>query len=156
MNYISHLEEDEEESKKAIATMIKWRPGETTDALIAVDVKGEIRRYSAIEKKQIDAITTEEGENNRLFALDYSPDGQTFATGGTDHSVRIYDDATMKLKCIMDPFYTGKTGHSNRIFAVKYNKSDPNLLCSSGWDSTVIVHDIRKKGPVCGMLGTYV
>ena len=101
-------------------------------------------------------IKTEEGEENRLFALDYSPDGLTFSTGGTDHFVRVYDDPTMKLKYVMDPFNTGKVGHSNRIFWVKYNQQDSNLICSSGWDSTIIVHDIRKKGPAFGMLGAYI
>lgn len=115
-NYICHLEEAEEESLKPICTMVKWRPGTEPDAIIGVDVKGGIRRYSKNEKKQIDFIETEEGENNRLFALDYSPDGETFATGGTDHMVRVYDDETMKLKVTLDPFYTHKSGHSNRIF----------------------------------------
>ena len=96
--------------------MVKFKPEEITEGVIAVDVKGGIRRYSVSDQKQMDSIQTEEGEDNRLFALDYSSDGQTFATGGTDHFVRVYDDATMKLKEIMDPFYTGKTGHSNRIF----------------------------------------
>jgi len=62
----------------------------------------------------------------------------------------------MKLKVTLDPFYTNKTGHSNRIFCVKYNKKDPNLIASAGWDNTIIVHDIRKKGPIAGMLGAYV
>lgn len=108
--------------------MVKFRPGLTTDFMIAVDVKGEIRRYSTVEKGLVSTITTEEGESNRLFALDYSPDGSTFATGGTDHFVRVYDDATMKLKEVMDPFYTAKSGHNNRIFSVSYNQQDPNLL----------------------------
>jgi len=155
-DYICHLEEDEEETKKAVCTMVKWRPGIEPDAILAVDVAGEIRRYSKKEKKQIERIVTEEGDNNRLFALDYSPEGDTFATGGTDHFVRVYDDATMKLKVKLDPFYTGNAGHSNRIFWVSYNKEDPNLIASAGWDSTVIIHDIRKKGPISGILGPYV
>lgn len=104
----------------------------------------------------VDSIQPEEGEDNRLFALDYSPDGATFATGGTDHFVRIYDDATMKLKVTLDPFYTNKPGHTNRIFCVAYNKEDPNLIVSAGWDSTIIVHDIRDRGPIQGILGAYV
>jgi len=31
----------------------------------------------------------------------------------------------------------GASGHSNRIFAVKFDHDDPNLLVSGGWDSTV-------------------
>lgn len=156
LEYVCHLEDSEEESKKAVWTMVKFKPGVTTDDIIAIDVKGEIRRYSASDKKMVTSITTEEGEENRLFALDYSPDGSTFATAGTDHFVRVYDDATMKLKEVMDPFYTNKAGHTNRIFWVSYNQKDPNMLCSAGWDSTIIIHDIRKKGPVWGLLGAYV
>lgn len=136
--------------------MVKWRPGSQPDSILATDVQGLIRRYSVKEKKQVETIEPEEGEENRLFALDYSPDGETFATAGTDHFVRVYDDATMKLKTVLDPFYTNKTGHSNRIFCVKYNRANPNLLCSAGWDNTIIVHDLRKKGPIAGMLGAYV
>lgn len=86
--------------------MVKWRPAELTDTLLAVDVKGSIRRYSAKQKKQVDVLDTEEGEDNRIFALDYANDGKTFATGGTDHYVRVYDDEKMKLINKMDPFYT--------------------------------------------------
>ena len=136
--------------------MVKWRPEENPDSILAVDVKGLIRRYSMKEKKEVELITPEEGEDNRLFALDYSPNGETFAVAGTDHFVRVYDDATMKLKSVMDPFYTNKTGHSNRIFCVKYNKMNPNVIASAGWDNTIIIHDIRKKGPVSGLLGAYV
>ena len=53
-DYICHLEDPEEESKKAVCTLVKWRPGDTSDALIAVDVKGNIRRYSKSEKKEIE------------------------------------------------------------------------------------------------------
>lgn len=62
----------------------------------------------------------------------------------------------MKLKVTLDPFYTNKPGHTNRIFSVCFNSDDPNLIASAGWDSTVIVHDIRDKGPIAGMLGAYV
>lgn len=155
-NYICHLEGDEEETKKPVCTMLRWRPGPEPDTIIAVDVKGGIRRYSKKEQKQVDSIATDEGEDNRLFALDYASDATSFATGGTDHFVRIYDDETMKLKVKLDPFYTQKSGHTNRIFCVTYNKADPNLVASAGWDSTVIIHDLRKKGPISGILGPYV
>jgi COMPASS component SWD3 len=150
------LEAPEEESKKAVCTSVKWRPGSDPDHMIAIDVKGGIRRYSKNDSKLIDSITPEEGEDNRLFALDYSSDGKTFATGGTDHFVRVYDDETMKLKVTLDPFYTNKPGHSNRIFCVAYNKDDPNLIASGGWDNTIIINDIRQKGPIQGILGAYV
>lgn len=138
--------------------MAKWRPatGGESDAIIAVDYKGAIRRYSKKEEKEVSSIIPEDEDKNRLFALDYASDGKSFATGGTDHFVRIYDDETMKEKVTLDSFYTNKSGHSNRIFCVAFNKSDPTMIASGGWDSTVIIHDIRQKGPVAGILGPYV
>lgn len=136
--------------------MVKWKPCLESDAIIAVDTKGGIRRYSKKEKKMVARIDPEEAENNRLFALDYASDGSTFATAGTDHFVRVYDDETMQLKVTLDPFYTSNPGHTNRIFSVTYNKEDPTMIASAGWDNTIIIHDIRQKGPVAGCLGAYV
>jgi len=34
-------------------------------------------------------------------------------------------------------------GHSNRVFAVKYLASDPNILISGGWDSNIHIWDMR-------------
>ena len=30
------------------------------------------------------------------------------------------------------------------------------MVASGGWDNTIIVHDIRQKGPIAGILGAYV
>lgn len=30
------------------------------------------------------------------------------------------------------------------------------MIASGGWDSTVILHDIRQKGPISGILGPYI
>jgi COMPASS component SWD3 len=38
---------------------------------------------------------------------------------------------------------TGEPGHSNRIFSVKFDKEEENLLISGGWDRSVKVWDIR-------------
>ena len=35
------------------------------------------------------------------------------------------------------------TGHSNRVFSLKFVAEDPNLLVSGGWDNTVQVWDVR-------------
>lgn len=154
--YICHLEDGEEESKKGVCTMVKWKPGEESDAIIGVDIKGAIRRYSSKDRKEVDWIEPEVEDGNRLFALDYAYNGETFACGGTDKFVRVYDDATMKEKTILDTFYTNKAGHSNRIFAVSYCKSDANLIASAGWDSNIIISDIRQRGPISAFYGPYV
>ena len=44
---------------------------------------------------------------------------------------------------------TTMDGHMNRVFALRYHPSNPNLLVSAGWDDTVqfwdtrVVHSIR-------------
>jgi hypothetical protein len=38
--------------------------------------------------------------------------------------------------------------HTNKVFALKFDKKDENLLYSAGWDDTVKVNDLRIGGPV--------
>ena len=47
-------------------------------------------------------------------------------------------------------------GHSNRIFCVKFNPIDTNILLSGGWDNTVQVYDIRQKGPIESIYGPHI
>ena len=71
-----------------------------------------------------------------MYSIDYSGDGSLLATGGKDSAVRVYDEATKALVIKMRD--SGKKcGHSNRIFCVKYDKRDNNLLASGGWDNTI-------------------
>ena len=77
------------------------------------------------------------------------------ATAGRDAHVRIYDETTKSL------VHTLKErgdfpGHSNRIFSVKFNPFNPNILFSAGWDNTMQIYDIREKGPVGSIFGPHV
>jgi COMPASS component SWD3 len=45
------------------------------------------------------------------------------------------------------------TGHSNRIFAIKFAAHDPNLLLSGGWDQSILLWDLRAEKPVRSMFG---
>lgn len=47
-------------------------------------------------------------------------------------------------------------GHSNRVFCVRFNPFNSNLLASGGWDNTISVYDIRRKGPVAAIYGPHV
>ena len=47
-------------------------------------------------------------------------------------------------------------GHSNRIFCVKYNKVDPNMIVSGGWDNTVQKYDTRYRMPVQSIYGPHI
>jgi hypothetical protein len=47
-------------------------------------------------------------------------------------------------------------GHSNRIFCVKFDPSSQHTIASGGWDNTVQIYDIRKKGPVASIYGPHI
>ena len=75
---------------------------------------------------------------------------------GSDKLPRLYDDTTMKVVTDLDSFHSQHAGHSNRIFCAKFDPKDGNIVATGGWDNTVIIHDLRQKGPVRGILGAYV
>lgn len=72
--------------------------------------------------------------------MDYHPSGTTFCTAGKDNQVRVYDEETKKITQTLNPVVWMKQGHNNRIFSVKYNKGEPDLLASGGWD-----HNVKNK-----------
>ena len=47
-------------------------------------------------------------------------------------------------------------GHSNRIFCVRFDSTNSNIIASGGWDNTVQIYDIRKKGPIASIYGPHV
>ena len=60
-----------------------------------------------------------------------------FASCGSDTIVRVYDEMTRKPVVNLTGTATGQPGHSNRVFAVKFDKLDENIVLSGGWDHTV-------------------
>ena len=51
---------------------------------------------------------------------------------------------------------TGEPGHNNRVFAVKYDQEDENMLISGGWDNTIKIWDLRMETPVRGIYGPFI
>lgn len=90
-------------------------------------------------------------EGNDLYTLDFTPDGEILACGGKDGIVRVYDEKTKV--CQFDIREKGFAPHANRIFCVKYNPYDPNVLVSAGWDNLVVFNDMRTQTPIGSILG---
>jgi len=69
--------------------------------------------------------------------MDYNHDASCLATGGSDMFIRLYDEQTKseiaKMKDLGDLY----PGHSNRVFCVKWNPGNHNLIASGGWDKTI-------------------
>ena len=53
-------------------------------------------------------------------------------------------------------FGASSTGHSNRVFSVKFVKEDENLVVSGGWDNTVQIWDTRIEHSVRSFYGPHV
>lgn len=69
--------------------------------------------------------------------------------------LRLYDE---NQKTCVHEFGQGAEipGHSNRIFSIKFDPSNNNLMYSGGWDNTIVAYDIRQENPIWNMLGPHV
>lgn len=139
-------------------TCLKFRPeadsSKTRNVFVSVNASGVIQHWHLTSGKCIHTLTENE---NSIYALDYNNDGSQFATGGKDHSVRLYDEATKTVVSELNGAgFSNKPGHSNRIFCLKYVPMDPNVLLSGGWDNTVVYWDIRTGSPVKSFYGAHI
>jgi WD40 repeat protein len=125
----------------------------TKNVLISVCANGALQHWHTTSGKLLHTIYD---ELNQLLTVDYKPDGTQFATGGSDCIVRVYDEQTRKLKVTLEGGGTGEPGHSNRVFALKFDKDDDNMLLSGGWDNNVKIWDLRMGAAVRSIYGPYV
>lgn len=88
--------------------------------------------------------------------MDMDYDGSNVATAGKDRTVRVYDEEKQELKIEMSPGILNEIGHSNRIFSVKFDPENRNLLLSAGWDNNLIFWDLRDKKAIEAIGGTSV
>ena len=71
--------------------------------------------------------------------------------------MRLYDESSRTLVSSLTGIHSDATpGHSNRVFAVKFDPRDDNLIVSGGWDNTIQVHDIRVGGSVRSIYGPHI
>lgn len=133
-------------------TCLRWKPQEKT-TLLTVSADGNITQLHSTSGKILQKI---EEEKNHIMCVDYSSDGLLFATGGNDKIVRLYDDNTKTLISTLDTLFYQIPKHDNRIFSVKFNSIDTNMLLSGGWDNTVKIYDIRQKGITNSLYGPHI
>jgi WD40 repeat protein len=144
-----------EEAKKMPTTAVRWRPTagtmRTKNMLISVQADGSVAHWHTTSGKCLHRL---HDEFNELKCIDFRLDGMHFATAGKDLIIRIYDETTKQLVHEMPD--NGGPGHSNRIFAVKYDTDDPNILISGGWDNTVQIWDTRAASSIRNIFGPYL
>jgi len=140
-------------------TCIRFRPSggggsKTRNVLLVANCDGTINHWHVTSKKLLHTVKE---ENNQTYALDYARDGGMFASAGRDYTVRLYDEATKTcVASLASSFDKTTTGHSNRVFAVKFSEQDPNTLLSGGWDNTLQVWDVRQARAAFSMWGAHI
>lgn len=141
-------------------TCVRWRPTNSTmktaNVLVSSTADGWLKHWHATSGKCLQARKCEDNPDQNLYTIDYNRDGTLLATAGKDKIVRLYDEQTKALVLKMKDNGERLPGHSNRIFALKFNPYDPNIIASGGWDNTVQIYDIRRRGPIASIYGPHI
>ena len=125
----------------------------TKNVVISVNANGSLQHWHTTSGKLLHTIRD---EFNTLLTVDYNPDGSQFVTAGSDKIVRVYDEQTRGLVVELEGGGSGEPGHSNRVFCVKFDQDDPNLIVSGSWDNNIKVWDIRQPSPIRSIYGPYI
>ncbi|CAM9570081.1 unnamed protein product [Sphacelaria rigidula] len=87
----------------------------------------------------------------------YAANGDNFAVGASDGIVRIYtDDGNKALMAELKPGLGRGSGHSSRVFSVKFHPQNSNILVSGGWDNCVHVWDVARRETTQTLFGPHV
>ncbi|CAM9619385.1 unnamed protein product [Ectocarpus sp. 4 AP-2014] len=86
----------------------------------------------------------------------FSSDGEFFAVGASDGVVRVYSDTTREMLVELKPGMARGSGHSSRVFSVKFHPDDSNTLVSGGWDNCVQVWDVKEATTVTTVFGPHI
>jgi WD40 repeat protein len=74
-------------------------------------------------------------------ALAFSPDGRLIASGGSDHTVTMWDTASNQISG------TQMMGHTNFVNALQFSP-DGEILASGSWDDTLILWNVTERKPI--------
>lgn len=144
-------------------TCLRWRPDLSgtgaSRVLLTADASGSVCHWQADASSERTHILKE--ERNQVYALDFSTDAASFATAGKDASVRLYDEKSCQLISTFradDLGYPGNatTGHSSRVFSLKFLSDEPHMLLSAGWDNTIMFWDVRQRSAAFSLYGPHV
>ena len=147
-------------------TCVRWRPATASafsslqNVLMATSADGTVSHYHLSSASTSKATSTLHSHlSNQLFTAAYNPTATTFATAGRDAAIRLYDEQTRQLMTTLAPLSAASpssSGHSNRVYAVRWHGVQEGVLMSAGWDNTLLVWDVRVGRTVRTMYGPHV
>jgi WD40 repeat protein len=131
-------------------TSVRWRPisAKTKNILITSTCDGSLYHYHITSKKIIHFSQSQVG----ILSLDYSPDGNYYATGCDDSTVQLFDENTKSVLRTYDE--ESGLHHASRVMCVKWNS--PTTFWTGGWDKNVIMWDVRSKKSVKHLNGVKI
>ena len=83
-------------------------------------------------------------ENNNCYSCDISSDASTFVVVGSDAIVRVYDAVNFKnIHTFSKDTPELNLYHTSRIYSSLYDPSNPAIIFTGGWDTRVLMWDLR-------------
>ena len=134
-------------------TDLVWKPF-GAQQFLGASADGRIISWRPKLGNKFETVLT--SEDNAFQCIDYCPLGDSYAVAGKLSKIEIIDEATHTKTMELAKHAIGKGGHTNRIFALKYFQTNPNLLLSGGWDSNVNVWDIRTQNTIAVLGGPQI
>ncbi|XP_029452103.1 pre-mRNA-splicing factor PRP46-like [Rhinatrema bivittatum] len=114
--------------------------------LVAAGADGMISIYD-IESTNVVSFSE---HGNEINALDFCLDGSVYATAGKDRHIRLYDSHTNEVLHVLEgpdimnaDDLTLTSGHSRRIFALKFHPNEYHTFLTGGWDNSIKIWDKR-------------
>ncbi|XP_018428327.1 PREDICTED: cell division cycle 20.2, cofactor of APC complex-like, partial [Nanorana parkeri] len=126
-------------SRQAI-TALNYHP-KNSNVLVGAGADGLVSFYDIQSEMNVHTLTEPE---NEIHALDYSMDGSVFGTAGKDRHIRLYDSHTNEIQNIlMAPDFQNDcdlsltSGHTRKIFALRFHPSEYHVFLTGGWDDSI-------------------
>lgn len=139
-------------------TCCKWRDnreGRAENVVTFSNSIGQIQSFNINSRKKVMHIDENLGEDPQINVIEYNEDYTSLAVGGANPVVRVYDPETKKRTAMLEGKSGIVTGHSNRVFSVKFIRGQ-KMLISSGWDQRIIFWDLRTNDPIDSIVGANI